>query len=263
MLWSTDRLRGLVPTARDGDIGKVREVLFDDARWVIRYLVVATGGWLSSRDVLISPHAVERLDDAGRRLELRLSRHDIEAAPGIETDKPVSRQMEAAYHDYYGYPYYWTGPGLWGTAAFPVGGFPPITVPQQAGLPALQPSIAREMAERAAAERESADPHLRSSAEVIGYDIEARDGSIGHVEDFLFDPCSWQMHYVVVDTRNWLPGRMVVITPPAIESIDWSAKAVKVRLTREAVESSPPFERNQPLPDDHIERVQRHFESWL
>ena len=48
---------------------------------------------------------------------------------------------------------------------------------------------------------------LRSTREVIGYYIEATDGDIGHVEDFLIDDENWATRYMVVDTVNWWPGK--------------------------------------------------------
>jgi hypothetical protein len=48
---------------------------------------------------------------------------------------------------------------------------------------------------------EEGDPHLRSCKELIGYGIEARDGSIGEVRDFVLDERSWTIRDVVVDTR--------------------------------------------------------------
>jgi uncharacterized protein YrrD len=99
-------------------------------------------------------------------------------------------------------------------------------------------SALRDLQEHAAEEREAADSHLRSSAEVIGYAIEAADGPIGHVEDFLVDESSWALSGMIVDTRNWLPGGKVVLPPSAVADIDWQNKKVKVRLTREEIKSS-------------------------
>ena len=127
-------------------------------------------------------------------------------APGTDTDRPVSRQYEAQAYDYYGYPYYWGGSGLWGMLDLPLAGaVGPLTVPLPDGLD----GAARR--EQALAER--GDPHLRSSREVTGYDVAARDGDIGHVHDFLFDPRSWQIVALVVDTHNWLPDRLVLVPP--------------------------------------------------
>jgi hypothetical protein len=82
--------------------------------------------------------------------------------------------------------------------------------------------------------------HLLSSAELMGYGLEAPDGEIGHVEDFLVDDESWAIADMVVDTRNWLPGGKRVLVPPtAVAEIDRPAKKVRVRLTRDEVRNSP------------------------
>jgi hypothetical protein len=90
------------------------------------------------------------------------------------------------------------------------------------------------------AERAAQESHLRSSSEIIGYRIEAADGELGHVEDFLFDDESWAIHDLIVDTRKWLPGGKVLVAPHEVEDIDWAGKRVKVRLTRDALRHSPP-----------------------
>ena len=87
---------------------------FDDKSWTIRYLVADTGNWLLGRKVLLSPIAVGKADFSGERFNVKLTKKQVEESPSIDTDKPVSRQHEAYYHDYYGYPYYWSGPYLWG-----------------------------------------------------------------------------------------------------------------------------------------------------
>lgn len=260
MLCSIKELDGFEIIARDGAIRHVCEAYFDDERWVIRHVVVDTGCWLSGRDVLISPHAVEQFDRDQRRLSVNLSRQQVEDAPGIETDKPISRQQEIPYYDYYGYPYYWGGMNLWGLAAYPMAGAALAATPFNDGMPG-------GAAEMAAAERAAADPHLRSSSEVIGYHIEATDGNIGHIDDFLFDERSWAIRYAVADSHNWchnwLPNRLGLIPPQTIESIDGSEGKVHVALTREAVKSSPPYDRSTRLSDQEDQQVQRHYDSAI
>jgi hypothetical protein len=204
--------------------------------------------------VLISPHSIERIDPQQSRIEVALTQQQIKDAPDIDTDKPVSRQQEIPYYDYYGYPYYWAGPGLWGLGAFPVA----------AGALAPPPggTADREVAQAIEAECRAADPHLRSSDEVIGYHIEATDGSIGHIEDFLFDDRSWQIRFVVVDTRDWLPGRRVLVPPQWITELDWSGHRAKVKVPREAVRASPAYEPRSHVPEEEVQKVQRHYESW-
>jgi len=48
------------------------------------------------------------------------------------------------------------------------------------------------------------------------YAIEAQDGRIGIVDDFLFDDETWRVHWLVVDTGTWLADRKVPVRPSAI-----------------------------------------------
>jgi hypothetical protein len=90
--------------------------------------------------------------------------------------------------------------------------------------------------------KEEGDQHLRSIREVTGYRIKARDGEIGHVEDFVVDDESWIMRYLVVDTRNWLPGgKKVLLSPGWAERIDWGREEVSVDLKRGTVEQGPEY----------------------
>jgi hypothetical protein len=213
----------------------VRGMYFDDERWTVRDLVVDTGGWLTGRHVLISPHAVEQTDRQQGKLVVSLTREQVRNAPSVDTDRPVSRQQEQAQYDYYGYPYYWSGPGLWGPIAYPLAYVPP------GALSADRPAGAGQDPSAGGGRRED-DPHLRSASEVTGYHIEASDGSIGHVEAFLFDDQDWRIRHAVVDTGNWLPGRKVLIDPDSIASVDWAQRQVRLNLTRERVESAPEYE---------------------
>ena len=208
--------------ARDGRIGSLADVYFDDDAWTVRYLVVDTGDWLPGRKVLISPHSVQRDTPSRDAIPVDLTREQVERSPGLEADKPVSRQFEDAHARYYGYPQYWAALGAAGGA---------VPVPPVPGAP---DQLELEKAEQAA--RES---HLRSSREVAGYRIEARDGALGHVEDFMVDEESWSIAELVVDTRNWLPGKKVLVPPSAVADIDWEARRVRVRLARSELREAP------------------------
>jgi hypothetical protein len=65
---------------------------FDDETWAIRYLVVNTGIWLSGRLVLVSPLALREAAWESRRLDVTLTKKQVEDSPPIDTHKPVSRQ---------------------------------------------------------------------------------------------------------------------------------------------------------------------------
>ena len=82
-------------------------------------------------------------------------------------------------------------------------------------------------------------PNLCSTKEVTGAHIEASDGEIGHVDDFLIDEATWRVDYLVLDTSNWLGGKWVLIAPKTLKRIDWPNSTLRVGLTRDAVKHSP------------------------
>jgi hypothetical protein len=245
VLTNATRLKGLVVRAVDGELGTVNEFYFDDDTWAIRYLLVDTGGWLGGREVLISPFSVIAADLLTGRLDVALTKKQVEHSPDIDTHKPVSRQHEAAYLGYYEYPYYWGGPYLWGPAAYP-GGFVPA------------PRAATEaMAERV--RRESSDSHLRSSKAVTGYSIEAVDGEIGHLDGFVVDDEAWAIRYIEVATRNWWPGKKVLVSPGWIERVSWTDSSVYVGLSRGAIQDGPEYVESAPITREYENRLYFHY----
>ena len=243
-LMSMKAVRGFDIGATDGELGKVHDAYFDDERWTIRYLVADVGHWLRGRSVLISPHAVARIDSSGETVETRLTRAKVENSPPVETDQPISRRLEAEYNRYYGYPPYWAGgytTGLWGFGALPLAGLEPTLRSAQVRSGTEPPPTPAEATEDRAAEL-----HLRSGREVTGYHVEATDRGIGHVEDFLFDEGSWAIRYLVIDTRDWWPGRHVLVSPEHVDKVAWAHRSVYLDIARAEVEHSPQYDSRRP-----------------
>ena len=247
MLRHVTNLNGFSIRAKDGEIGKVEQFYFDDESWAIRYLVVNAGDWLGERQVLISPIALRQAEWESKRLDVALTKKQVENSPSIDTHKPVSRQHEAIYMGYYGYPYYWGGPQLWGLAHYPAG----LTVHREA--------VTTAEAAQAAAGIESADSHLRSTAEVKDYHIEATDGEIGHVEDFIVDDENWAIRYLEVDTRNWWPGKKVLVSPQWIDNVSWPDSKVYVALSRETIQNGPEWIESMPVTRDYEGKLYSHY----
>jgi len=240
--------------ARDGTIGHVKDLYFDDQQWNVRYFVVDAGSWLLSRQVLISPLSVDLPNWEKKTLPVSLTKDQVKNSPGIDTDKPVSRQHEATLSDYYGWPYYWSDPVFTALAfAGPMGAMPSAA--------AIQADAERTLAldAEAALGHEEHDPHLRSVNAVIGHKIEARDGEIGHVEDFLVEDRTWEIRYLVINTGNWLSGKKVVIAPLWISDWDLSDSKVLVDLSKDAIEGSPEYDPKQPVDADYSGRLHDHY----
>jgi len=246
MLRNLKMLLGAKVVARDGEVGTVQQIYFDDDAWGIRYLVVETGNWLNGRQVLISPYAVQHTDPGTTDVHVKLSRQQVRDSPDIDTDKPVSRQSETKYLRYYGYPTYWGGPNIWGLGAYPAfddsDRASALPYPDETETVKTDPTVV--------------DIHLRSSAAVTGYHIEAVNGMIGHVSGYIFDDESWVIRYLIVDTRNWLPGaREILLATQWIYKIDWLDSIVSTMLTRDAIKNSPSY--------DEALVVDRNYEAML
>ncbi len=245
MLRNAAHLKGMVLRAKDGDIGAVDGCLFDDESWAIRYFTVAAGSWLRGRRVLISPISILHAEWQAKRLDVSLTKKQVEDSPNVDTHLPVSRQHEAEFLGYYGYPYYWQGPFMWGPAYYPSGG--PV------------PAISSEETLAQRVQRESEDSHLRSAAAVDGYHVEASDGEIGHVRDFVVDDETWAIRYVEVATRNWWPGKKVLLSPGWIQRVSWKDSKVYAGLSREAIKNAPEYIESEAITREWEEKLFLHY----
>jgi hypothetical protein len=230
MLQSIKQWYGHQLAALDGEIGHVKDFYFDARNWTIRYVIADTGSWLPGRQVLISPHAFGGLPESGKLLPVKLTRKQIEDSPSIELHKPVSRQYEEEYHRHYGWPGYWQGDGLWGASSLPIGPLP-------------SNPVAAEKAAAHGPQFKPADANLFSAQAVTGYHLQASDGIIGHVCDFMMDGESWAVRQLVIKIGHRLSGKDVQIATSLVERISYDESTVFVKMTKEAVEKS-----NEPSP---------------
>jgi sporulation protein YlmC with PRC-barrel domain len=250
MLRSWNHIRNYAIHASDGEIGSLHDLYFDDRSTAVRYLVIDTGQWLPGRRVLVAPAAIGGLDPVRQEVITGLTRQQVQDSPGVETDQPVSRQQETALHTHYGWTPYWTAPPLAGT----LGPYWGAAMPAAGAV--AEDRVAEEMAAR---EREHSDPHLRSAREVEGYYVAATDGEIGHVEDLLIDDADWTINLLAIDTRNWLPGRKVVISPGWLRAVDWPNRQVEVDLTRDQIKASPEYDPARTVDPSYLEQLRAHY----
>ncbi len=240
MLRRANDLERYTVRATDGEIGDVDEFFFDDATWTLRYLVVETGSWLLKRRVLVAPESFGPTDWPAREFPVDLTREQVKDSPTIEMDKPVSRQHEMAYRAHFSWPAY---------EMYEMGSTGGMAIIRTGPETNEEPDTAVE----------EGDPHLRSSRAVTGYHIEARDGDVGHVEDFLIDDETWAIRYLLIDTHDWLPGKRVLLGPEWVQAIDWSASKVSVDVEREQIKSAPEFDASAPVSREYEEALHAHY----
>jgi hypothetical protein len=244
MLHNSKQLKGFTIRAKDGEVGKVEEFYFDDETWTIRYFVVEAGGWLGGRLVLISPLSIVDSDWDDKCFDVALTKAQIEKSPDIDTHKPVSRQHEAEYLSYYGYAPYWDGLSMWGPGFFPAALMPPPIRLDAVSAPALT---------------DAGDSHLRGSAEVGGYQVKAVDGEIGHVAGFMIEGETWGIRYIEIATRNWLPGKKVLVSPAWIERVSWADASVCVAVSKQTIQDAPEYAETMGVNREYEAALYRHY----
>ena len=247
MLWNASAINKYAVEASDGPIGTVSDFLFDDARWTVRWLVIDTGKWLTGRKVIVPAAALLHPDPATSTFTIKLTRQQVERSPSVGDDQPVSRETEHGLSDHYELSPYWGAGYLggyraqWGSTPFPVAG------------------AEERNREAADASHDRENPSLRSFELLTGYHIESRDGDIGHIEDFLVDDADWSIRFLVIDTRNWWPGKRVLISPRSVLEIDWEERMVTIDADRQKVKDSPAYDPAAILDPTFLRQLHSHY----
>lgn len=257
MLRNATKLERCELRARDGKIGHADDLWFDDRQWKVRYLVADTGTWLERRRVLISPVALGAPEWERHMIPVQLTRDQVRLSPPVETVQPISREQEELLTHYYSWPTYWGAAGTAEGATMPImpadleasgggerGRFPARRTPARAAVPTLAPA---------------GEAHLRSIREIVGCSVHGADGPIGHVDDFLLNDRTWEITYLVVDTRKWLPGRKVLVATPWVDEVGWKHARIQVSLSRATVKSSPAYDPSEPLSAEYIASLHEHY----
>jgi hypothetical protein len=249
MLIEVSNIKGFTIAATDGGIGTVTDFLFDDESWTLRWIVVETGTWLSGRKVLLPVSVLGHPDTDARTFPVRLTMALVKDSPAFEAHEPVSRQHEERMYGYYNMSPYW-GNGFY------MGGYGGWS----AGMSETHYADARRRQDEShAAQHRDDDLHLRSIDAVTGYNLQATDGAIGHIEGFLIDDTDWTIHFLTVDTKNWWPGKHVLISPRSAKSILWSENLVNLDVDRQTVMDSPAYDPSVPVDPEFEARMARHY----
>jgi len=213
MFKSIKELLGFTILARNGRIGVIRDFLFNCKLWNICYAVVDLSEIMAGRKVLIPPQKFERPDEHRFDLPVTISIEDVKTSPTLAVDDKSYKAHEMALCEHFGWDPCWMVDMRSGGS---VTGKPPGDC--------------------------KSDPELRSSREIIGYKVQAKDGVIGTVDDFIVDDNDWVIRYAVIDINKWLPGKKVLVETSWIERADWENFVVYIPHSREDIKNSPIFD---------------------
>lgn len=238
MLIKAKTLKGYKLKCTDGEIGEVKDFIFDEQYWTIRYIVANTGTWLTDRQVLISPYSLVSIDKEEKQIVTTLTVKQIENSPPLYVNVPITRQYEATYNSHYGLPTYWNGPYMWGAN------------------PAI---FANSTAYKEALGEKNLEAGLRSSADIERYKISAPDTDFGHVVDFIIDEDFWAIRYLIIDTISWWPSPHVLIAPSWIDRIGEGDAKIYVSASSETIKSAPEYDNETEINRAYEVSLNAHY----
>jgi hypothetical protein len=255
MLWKTVEMKQMSIVTPDGTAGKVEQFLIDDRNWSIRYIVVDTGPGLHVKRVILSPVAVT--DVKYNKILINSTIEQIRNSPDIDTTQPVSRQMEEELHKYYAWAFYWLYPE--GYNSLGGGIYPGLSLPYMYPAASGNVPLSESDLRYSHVENSPGSSHLRLSNEIISYQLHASDGDIGHIDDFIVDDSQWIIKYVVADTRNFFPGRKILISPVWVSKTDWTNARVHVVFDRKTIRESPGYNPELPITPEYELRLAGYY----
>ena len=239
MLHSIRELCRFRMLATDGKVGRAEDFYLTDPGCAVRFVVVQTGRLFPGQRVLVPTDYLGVPNGTERVLPIALTKRELERCATSSTLEPVSRQQELLIEERYG------------GVARRTGGGPVAPVHGVVSHQALEIAFAAKTAPSAESSPEQEAPRLRSAQEVIGYQIEALDGPLGAVEDFLVDDQSWAVQYMVVDSKDWRsPNPRVLLAPNWIQHVSWAESRVHVLLTRKKIKSGQRYEPGSHSPSE-------------
>lgn len=246
-------MKGYKLAATDGEFGRVKDFLFDEEHWTVRYLVADTGRWIPHRKVLIAPVSLGTPDWEAGSFPVKLSKEEVEMQPELDADAAVSRKYEQQWYQAYDYPYYYSAGSTlaWGYGA----------------TPALL-DVQRDEETAAATPMPPMDKSrcLRSIEELRGCSVEAADGVIGKVDDIIMDDETWGIRYLIINTKGRLEERLIILAPGWFESIDWEEKTLISRMAAEKTDAAPAYSPGIPLTRTAEKSLYHHYgdsASWM
>ena len=205
-------ITGMPVHASDGEIGTIKDVLFDPQSWTVRHLEVSTG-WLFGRDVLIPVDKVKSIQAPDGAVTFDLTKEQIENSPSAEPSRPVDRSYESRLIGYYGLSPYWAGP--------PEMGVPPQAIPIE---------------DRSDEARDATV--LMFAGEIEGYELDAQGERVGTVRDVLIELDSWKVTSLMADLGGFFSRDSTTIGTAPVIGIDRENRIVHISEPKENVDRS-------------------------
>jgi len=227
--------------AIDGPKGKVKDFLFDDSNWIVRYMEADLGNLFKNKRVLIPGIFLKKPDIEHKQISVTLDKEKIENCPVPEDMLTISKEYEKMLSEHYGHDWPWMYAAPEGAVLYPSR---PITVPN--------------------VDEKDLSSSLRSLKEVKGYEIHALDGRLGHIDDIIIDENDFQIVYAVIDTSNWLPwSKKVLLSINWLSEISYIRNEVLVNLHTDTIKNAPEFDHDRPVEPGYEQELAEYYNMSL
>lgn len=243
MKHSLKKLIGYRIETKDGKKGSVKDFLFDERKWVIRYLEADLGFILPGRKVLIPKVFLEQPDWISLIFPIELTEEEVEMCPPLDDNITISRKYEQELDQHFNIIDYWSN----------------INIPPVGGMTYYYPPRPINVPVKIIDEKEL-DTSIRSFKEVDGYEIQTLDGVLGYIDDLIIDDTDWQIVYAVVDTSKWLPwGKKVLISIHWLDKISYGKQKIYVNLNTETIKNAPEFNYSEFINEAYEKQLYDYY----
>lgn len=284
MLRNGKSIIGFTVYGSDDYIGPLRDVYFDDAEWVARYLVVELADQNLTNQYLISPLSVREILWDKQEILVNLTLSKVLNSPEMDTNLPISRQYEIALRRYYEWPIYWGQSSFLDTPPMPgyqrptlpffnseeypydndssdeppdmLGDINYENVPEEPEDPELMES------EFARSEDEiTYSSELRSFNELCGYKVISIDAESSYIADFIFDIDDWSIKYLDLNLGNNHTDQHILLTLHWLGQINWVKAELTINLTQQQLIEAPRYALNQPISKEFEINLFNYYDS--
>ncbi len=190
----------------EGRIGAIQDVLVDDDRWSVRYLVVAIDGGLIKRKVLLDPKFITETDGDQEQVSTYLQKETVANNPRLEWVQPISRQYREALTEHFGSLAYRIGTAL--------------LSPQQ--MMQLAPKEATTFVD------ESSPASLRSLKEMLHYKVIDQNGATAKLSDICVNATTWSADHATTRSTFGSQEDQNSIPMNRLKNVDWSSREMRL-----------------------------------
>jgi sporulation protein YlmC with PRC-barrel domain len=248
MFCCANRVKGYSVHAVGKRVGEVKDLLFDDLSWIIRYLVVDTSEWIPKAEVLLLMLSIAHIDWENQRIPVNLTLDDVKKSPDVESNLPVSRLKEQEIYAYFGRSPYW-GAGF------------------SLGAQAIADIVSAQQGQfQERPQQDKVDSHLRSIKEVSGYHLISDGETLGTVSDFFVESSNWIIRYLIIDILNGPIDKQILFSPQWVSEISWNNQALNTKLQADRLISAPAYNPSANVTRQYEEKLYEHFQQqayWL